>query len=66
MFLEKFIGPLKETALVNFRLYNLRIDAQQETDVSREHPEIFAKMKQQMVELHRDVMDEAFDWRSVK
>ena len=66
MFLERFIGDIKKTDFRNYRLYNLRTDAAQEIDLSEKDPERFAKMKAQMLKLHRDVMDEAFDWRSSK
>jgi arylsulfatase A len=65
MFKESFIGDIKKTALINFRLHNLRTDATQDIDLSEKEPEVFAKMKAQMLELHRDVMDEAFDWRTL-
>jgi arylsulfatase A len=65
MFLEKFIGDIKATALTNFRLHNLRADATQDTDLSGKEPETFSRMKKQMLELHRNVMDEAFDWRTL-
>ena len=41
-------------------------DAAQEIDLSEKDPERFAKMKAQMLKMHRDVMEEAFDWRSLK
>tara|TARA_B100001094_G_scaffold315459_1_gene355467 strand:- start:1166 stop:2530 length:1365 start_codon:yes stop_codon:yes gene_type:complete len=66
MFLERFIGDIKKTGFKNYRLHNLRTDAAQEIDLSQKEPERFAKMKGQMLKLHRDVMDEAFDWRSLK
>ena len=66
MFLERFIGDIKKTDLKNYRLHNLRTDAAQEIDLSEKEPDRFAKMKAQMLKLHRDVMDEAFDWRSLK
>ncbi len=66
MFLERFIGDIKKTDFKNYRLHNLRTDAAQEIDLSEKEPDRFAKMKAQMLKLHRDVMDEAFDWRSLK
>ena len=66
MFLERFIGDIKKTGFKNYRLHNLRTDAAQEIDLSEKEPDRFAKMKAQMLKLHRDVMDEAFDWRSLK
>jgi arylsulfatase A len=66
MFRESFIGDIKKTALINFRLHNLRTDATQDKDLSEKEPKRFAEMKKKMLDLHRDVMDEAFDWRTVK
>ena len=66
MFLEKFIGDIKKTGFINYRLHNLRSDATQEIDLSKKEPKRFAKMKAQMIKLHRDVMDEAFDWRTLR
>ena len=63
LFLEAFIGDVKETGLTNFRLYNLREDPGQQHDVSGRHPDRFETMKQKMLALHREVMDEAIDWR---
>ena len=65
MFKESFIGDIKKTPLINFRLHNLRTDATQDIDLSEKEPETFARMKKQMLELHRDVMKEAFDWRTL-
>ena len=66
MFLEKFIGDIKKTGFVNYRLHNLRTDPTQDIDLSGKKPERFARMKEQMLELHHDVMDEAFDWRTLR
>lgn len=66
MFLEKFIGPIKQTALVNFRLYNLREDPAQKQDLAADQSELLQKMKRKMLALHADVMAEAFDWRTLK
>lgn len=66
MFQERFIGDIKKTGFKNYRLHNLRTDAAQEIDLSEKEPDRFAKMKAQMLKLHRDVMDDAFDWRSLK
>lgn len=63
MFREEYIGPIKATQLVNFRLYDLRADMGQERDVSQEQSKIFRQMKKKMLTLHADVMSEAYDWR---
>ncbi len=64
MFKEEYIGPIKETKLQNFRLYNLKEDAAQDNDLSSKYPERLDEMKKSMQALHQDVVTEAFDWRS--
>jgi arylsulfatase A len=63
MFKEEYIGLIKETGLENFRLFNLRNDPKQLFDVSSENPEKFESMKEQMMELHKEIVAEAIDWR---
>ncbi len=63
MFKEAFIGDIKKTALINHRLFNLRDDPGQENDLSEAQPERLRKMVAAMETLHRDVMEEAIDWR---
>ncbi len=62
-FQEKWIGLVKETGLTDFRLYNLRKDPQQTTDLSAGEPERFERMKKTMLALHREIAAEAHDWR---
>jgi len=64
MFQESFIGPIKETGLTNFRLYNLEDDPSQENDLAAAHPDVTETMKSKMRTIHNDVVDEAYDWRS--
>ncbi|WP_339902959.1 hypothetical protein [uncultured Cyclobacterium sp.] len=64
MFQEAYIGMIKETKLVNFRLYNLRNDPKQNKDVSSDNPEVFESMKKEMIRLHDEIVEEAIDWRS--
>ena len=52
MFLEKFIGDIKKTGFINYRLHNLRSDATQKL-ISKKEPERFAKMKAQMINCPR-------------
>ena len=63
MFLEEYIGPIKKTELINFRLYNLRADIGQESDVAESQSEVFRSMKEKLLALHADVVNEAYDWR---
>jgi arylsulfatase A len=64
MFQEAYIGMIKETKLVNFRLYNLRNDPKQIREVSSDNPEVFESMKKEMIRLHDEIVEEAIDWRS--
>ncbi|MBD3631133.1 hypothetical protein [Cyclobacterium sp.] len=54
---------IKTTQLENFRMYNLRNDPKQTTDVASENPEIFESMKRKMMQLHQEIVHEAIDWR---
>ncbi len=63
MFREEWIGMVKETDLTNFRLYNLQEDPGQENDLSEDKPKVFKEMKEKLLKLHRDVVEEAIDWR---
>ena len=62
-FEEAFIGKVKRTGLTNFRLYNVRRDPAQKHNVAAEHPGRLEAMKREMIELHKDVVAEAYDWR---
>jgi arylsulfatase A-like enzyme len=64
MFLEEYIGPIKAAKLVNFRLYNIRTDPAQQKDLSGEQVTVFRAMRRLMISLHKDVMAEAYDWRT--
>ncbi len=66
MFLEEYIGPIKRAKLVNFRLYNLRRDPAQQTDLAAAEPAVFARLKKAILELHADVIAEAHDWRQIR
>lgn len=57
------IGDVKETELTHFRLYNLREDPEQQHDLSNEYPERFEQMKRSMIQLHKEIVAEAVDWR---
>ena len=62
-FEEEFIGDIKRTELTNFRLYNLRSDPRQQHDLSERRPRRFEAMKRTMLEMHAEIVAEAFDWR---
>jgi len=63
MFREEYIGPIKATKLVNFRLYDLRADMRQERNLAQTQNVVFRRMKEKMLTLHADVIREAYDWR---
>lgn len=63
LFQEEWIGMVKETDLTNFRLYNLRKDPGQLNDLSTENPAKFSEMKDKLQKIHREVVEEAIDWR---
>lgn len=64
LFKEEWIGMIKETELENFRLYNLRSDPKQNLEnVASDYPEIYESMKKKMIDLHKEVVAEAVDWR---
>ena len=64
LFKEEWIGMIKKTALVNFRLYNLEKDPGQQHDVAAENIKKFEAMKKKMISLHNEVVAEAIDWRT--
>lgn len=64
LFKEEWIGMVKETGLKNFRLYNLREDPEQNNvNVARGNPQRLESMKKKMINLHKEVVAEAIDWR---
>jgi arylsulfatase A len=64
VFKEEWIGMIKESPLTNFRLFNLKNDISQKNDVSSQHPKLFEALKKKMIELHKEVVTEARDWRT--
>lgn len=55
---------LKETPLTRFELFNLREDIGQQENVAEQHPQKFEQMKEEMIKLHREVVDEGPMWFS--
>lgn len=64
LFKEEWIGMIKKTGLVNFRLYDLEKDPGQQHDVAADNIKTFEAMKKNMIGLHREVVAEAIDWRT--
>lgn len=57
------INKIKNANLTDFKLYNLEKDAGQNNDVKENNPEIFLKLKKQLVQIHTDVKTECPDSR---
>ena len=66
LFKEEWIGLVKETGLVNFRLFNVRQDPGQHHDMAVSKPKVLKRMKRKMMNLHKEVVAEARDWRFFK
>ena len=58
-FSPKEVEMIKNSKLKYFQLYNIREDVHQDVDVAEQNPEIFEKLKKQLVQSHRSVMNEA-------
>ena len=56
------MAALKTTALARFELYDLSDDLAQRHDVAAAHPEVLARLRTRMVELHREVVSEGPVW----
>lgn len=61
-FQESWIPALKRLPYERFELYDLASDPAQERNVAREHPEVFERLKRQLLALKDEVMAEAPDW----
>lgn len=53
---------LADTLLTEFKLHNIIKDPRETTDLSALYPEVFERMKQQLLAYDRDVLQEAPDW----
>lgn len=62
MFKEAWIPTIKKGTYTNFRLYNLDKDPKQETDLSKKHPEVLARLKKKLLEINESIMKDAHDW----
>lgn len=62
MFQEAWIPKIKQGGYTNYRLYNLKDDPAQTQDVSGQHPELFQRLKDCMLDINRSVMADGADW----
>ena len=59
---RRVIEHIKDGKVVKFELYNLRTDSAETTDLSTREPEVFARMKQAFLKLHKEVLAEGPTW----
>jgi len=64
VFQESWIPTLKSGSYKRFQLFDLAADSSQTVDVSKQHPEVFSRLKRQLLEINASVMAEAPDWGS--
>jgi len=64
-FQESWIPIIKKGGFSRFALYDLENDPLQEEDISRKRPKVTARLKEKLLELYRDVLDDAPDWGPV-
>jgi len=55
---------LKTLVLTMFELYNLKDDVEQEHDLADQYPDLVEKMKNEMLQLRSEMVNEGGDWYS--
>ena len=63
-FQESWIPRIRAGGFRRFELYDLVADPKQKTDVSARHPDLFARLKKQLLEINASVMADAPVWAS--
>ncbi|MHC4994592.1 MAG: sulfatase-like hydrolase/transferase [Planctomycetota bacterium] len=63
-FQESWIPTIKTGGFGRYELYDLDNDLAQEIDISKQHPEVVARLKKQLKEITQSVMDDAPDWHT--
>ncbi len=61
-FREEWIPRIKAGGYTNYRLYNLRDDPGQTTDLADRKPNVVAHMKKQLLEINHSIMADGTDW----
>jgi len=61
----KHITKVRTNKLVRFQLYNLKNDPKQTKDLSKEQPELFKKLKTQLIDSHTELQKKAVGWEGV-
>ncbi|MCH7728953.1 MAG: sulfatase-like hydrolase/transferase, partial [Planctomycetes bacterium] len=62
MFHESWIPTIKAGGYRRFELYDLATDPSQKTDISKQHPDVFERLKKQLLEINASVVADAPDW----
>ncbi len=62
MFNESWIPAIMAGTYGRYELFDMARDSGQTKDVSKQHPEIVAKLRQQLLEINASVMADAPDW----
>ncbi len=61
-FTRSYTEDIKTAELTDFELYNIRKDVSQETNLMNEYPEVYKRMKQELILIHRDVREDSPEW----
>ncbi len=64
VFQDSWIPVLKSGSYHRFQLFDLAADPTQKVDVSKQHPEVFSRLKRELLKINASVMAEAPDWPS--
>jgi len=64
VFQESWIPVFKSGSYKRFQLFDLATDPTQKVDVSKQYPEVFSRLKRQLLKVNASVMAEAPDWAS--
>jgi arylsulfatase A len=62
-FQESWVPIIKAGGFKRFELYDVAADPKQTTDISRQHPEVTARLTETLLALHKSVMADAPDWQ---
>ena len=61
-FISADMPRIKNASLVSFELYNVKDDIGQENDIAASHPEILAELRETMIHLYQDAINEGPVW----
>ena len=60
--IRKIAAIQKAGGYQRFQLFDLEKDPSQKTEVSGQHPEIFTRLKKQLMNINASIMADAPDW----